>query len=54
MTRTGLSIVMLSAVIVIVLTILFPTVMGIIIFLSVLGIIVIANRNNRDYEKVER
>jgi len=52
MTRTGLSIVLLSVVFFITLTILFPEVMGAIILVSVLGILYIANRKNKDYEKV--
>jgi len=50
MTRTGLSIVLLSVVIFITLTILFPEVMGGIILVSVLGIIFITNRNTQQYE----
>jgi hypothetical protein len=53
MTRTGISIALLSMFIMIALTILFPTVMGIIIFLSVIGVIILANHKNRDHEKVE-
>jgi len=53
MTRTGITIALLSMFVMIALTILFPTVMGIIIVVSVLGIIVFANHKNGDYEKVE-
>jgi len=52
MTRTGLSIVLLSVVFFITLTILFPEVMATIILVSVVGIILTTNRKDRDYEKV--
>ena len=44
MTRTGIIVSIISMVIMIGLTILFPTVMGVIILLSFIGIIVIAER----------
>jgi len=53
MTRTGLLVSMLSMVIMIVLTRMFPTVMGIIIVLSILGIILFVTYENSKRKKEE-
>ena len=53
MTRTAISISILSAVIVILLTILFPLTMGIIIVMTIFSIIVFVTLENPDHEEME-